>query len=171
MYCKYCGAELKNDAQFCTKCGKSFSDIDKKKSSDIIAKKDNKSNTLSIIIAIIFIPLTIFIIWGISTGAFKSTESKLIGTWVPIDENKDDEVIVFYDNGNCGGKGLDDYDKYTLIDDDTIIKLSGSDDWGERPLLLKITELTNERLTLVMLDKNGEPYDDEDATITLHKLE
>lgn len=116
MFCKNCGAELKEGSQFCGNCGAQTGVVVNNNK-----VKDRKINK-KIIGVIIGIVVIIAAVIGIVAGT--GSNNSIIGTWVSEDG---EEVLIFEENGSCSvpftynSSWWESCDRYSIADDGTLV--------------------------------------------------
>lgn len=112
MYCKNCGADIQDGANFCQNCGQKLSsqtpDLQQTYNNNTIVKKNNKKKktiiisivSVVVVIIIALISLVAVLLSGDNQnrGFISNNSNSIIGTWV----NDNSEIcFTFTENGDC----------------------------------------------------------------------
>ncbi len=133
MYCKYCGARLKDGASYCMRCGQPIleqrgrSGQEKKQpEAKKISKKVPKKVQRWCVVAVVVLISIISVAIGIDTkpkGFFINPEKKLIGTWYEVREDGSidyEDEMTFFSDGTFIGGGEDG--RYSVVDGKLIFR-------------------------------------------------
>lgn len=107
MYCPFCGREVRQEAVFCSACGKQISGVNTKQSNAARKEKtDSRKNRKGLIIAIVSILVLVPVIKAIS-------QPSIVGVW--MDGTRQ---VVFTKNGDY--KSGSNYGTYAITSDKTL---------------------------------------------------
>lgn len=124
MFCVKCGEKLKEDAKFCSSCGKSVDEECSNEnvstggvlSSNFLKKFDSKK-----IIAIVGIIVVLVVL---VSALPNSKKSSIVGSW----ENYNGFEVSFSENGEFT-YGTNHYGTYTIYDDNQLVLTYKDFDW------------------------------------------
>ena len=107
MYCPFCGQEVRQEAVFCSACGKRISGVDTKQNDAVCKEKAAfRKNGKVLIVAIAVLLLLVPVIKSLS-------QPSIVGVWMDGTEQ-----VVFTKNGDY--KSGSNYGTYTITSDKTL---------------------------------------------------